>query len=295
MYSIGEISKIVNVSIDALRYYDEIGLLKPHHINEKSRYRYYSNDQIRDLMFILEMKEYGFSLDAIRELLVSDNPARIEAALKNRSRQLALERDNTLKTIRQLNQRLDQMEGAGERMKQTTVLIIDDAAFMRHVLGDIFANNGYTVAGEAATGEEGIRKYGQLRPDMVIMDIHMPEGLDGIQAAGKIKELDKDANIVMCSARGAPEQVLRSIQNGARAFVVKPFQAKDLLNSMCGLLENKQELDIHLVSGWLSDESVRERFPDEPVAQAVIDRLFAICSSGETNSDDRLMELLAEI
>lgn len=292
MYSIGEISKIVNISVDALRYYDEIGLLKPCHINEKSRYRYYSKDQISDLMFILEMKEYGFSLDAIRELLISNNQTRIEIALKNRSQELNIEYAKTFRTIQHINRKLN---GMGENMKKHTALIIDDAAFMRHMLCDILGKHGYTVLGEASTGEEGIAKFNRLRPDIVIMDIHMPEGLDGIQATKKIKEISKDARVLICSARGQLENILNSLQSGAQAFVVKPFLAEYLLDSMSELLEDKYNCNIELVSKWLADDTLTSKFPNEPLVQGGINNLLKICSLDDPNSDEHLMELITEM
>lgn len=296
MYSIGEISKIVNISIDALRYYDQIGLLKPHHIDEKSRYRQYSKEQVRDLLFILEMKEYGFSLDAIRELLISQNQSRIEGALKNRAQELKVEHERTQKTMQHLHRRLNKIGGEDENtMKKNTVLIVDDAAFMRQMLADILAKNGYTVVGEAATGEEGVDKFIELKPDLVIMDIHMPEGLDGLHATKKIKEIDKDARILICSARGQMANVLTGVQSGAQAFVVKPFFPEQLLDSISDVLEDKWDHRIGLISRWLSDEPILMKLPDEPVGQEIINRLLEICSLDESNSDMELLGLLAEI
>jgi len=77
MYTIGEISKIVKISIDALRHYDEIGLLKPHFFDPSSRYRYYTADQVNEVFMIMEWKQYGFSLDAIRELMKCSDHARL--------------------------------------------------------------------------------------------------------------------------------------------------------------------------------------------------------------------------
>lgn len=269
MFSIGEISKIVNISVEALRYYDEIGLLKPCHINETNRYRYYSEDQIRDLMFILEMKEYGFSLDAIRELLFNNNPSRIEAALMNRSHELKLEHDKIIKTIGHLERRL-----GTQHMKETTVLIVDDVPFMRNVLRDILNNHGYTVIGEACTGEEGILKFDQLKPDIVIMDIHMPPGLDGIQATRKITEINNKAKVLICSARGQFDNILSSIRSGAQAFVVKPFQTEYLLDAMSGVLQERYNHNLELVSKWISDADIATKHSDEPLSQEDINRLL---------------------
>jgi two-component system chemotaxis response regulator CheY len=241
------------------------------------------------------MKEYGFSLDAIRELLISNNQTRIEIALKNRSQELNIEHAKIFRTIQHIHRRLNKLNGAGENMKIHTVLIIDDAAFMRHILCDILGKHGYTVLGEASTGEEGIAKFNQLRPDIVIMDIHMPEGLDGIQATKKIKEISKDARVLICSARGQLDNILNSLHSGAQAFVVKPFQAEYLLDSMSELLEDKYNYNIELVSKWLADDTLTSKFPNEPLVQGGINKLLKICSLSDPNSDEHMMELITEI
>ena len=104
------------------------------------------------------------------------------------------------------------------------ILICDDAAFMRMMIKDILTKNGYTVAGEAENGAKAVEKYTELKPDLVLMDITMPE-MDGIQALKKIRELDPKASVIMCSAMGQQAMVIESIQSGAKDFIVKPFQA----------------------------------------------------------------------
>ena len=104
------------------------------------------------------------------------------------------------------------------------VLICDDAAFMRMMIKDILSKNGYNVAGEAENGARAVEKYAEVKPDLVLMDITMPE-MDGIQALKKIKEGDPGAKIIMCSAMGQQAMVIESIQAGAKDFIVKPFQA----------------------------------------------------------------------
>ncbi|MCL6571021.1 MAG: response regulator [Bacillus sp. (in: Bacteria)] len=113
----------------------------------------------------------------------------------------------------------------------TRVLIVDDAAFMRMMLKDILTKNGLTVVGEAVNGADAIEKYGELNPDVVTMDITMPE-MDGITSVKKIRALHPQANIIMCSAMGQQPMVLEAIQAGAKDFVVKPFQADRVINSI---------------------------------------------------------------
>ncbi len=111
------------------------------------------------------------------------------------------------------------------------ILICDDAAFMRMMIKDILTKDGYTVVGEAANGAEGVEKYSQLKPDLVMMDITMPE-MNGIEALKKIKEGDSSANVIMCSAMGQQAMVIESIQSGAKDFIVKPFQAERVLEAV---------------------------------------------------------------
>lgn len=103
------------------------------------------------------------------------------------------------------------------------ILVVDDASFMRMMIRDILSKNGFTILGEAENGLKGVEKYKELQPDLVIMDITMPE-MDGIQAVREIKKINPDAKIVMCSAMGQQAMVIEAIQAGAKDFIVKPFQ-----------------------------------------------------------------------
>ena len=116
-------------------------------------------------------------------------------------------------------------------MADKTILLVDDAAFMRMMLKDILTKNGYNVVGEAENGVKAIEKFKELKPSLVIMDITMPE-MDGINAARGIKSVDKGALIIMCSAMGQQAMVIESIQAGARDFIVKPFQADRVLEAV---------------------------------------------------------------
>jgi len=111
------------------------------------------------------------------------------------------------------------------------ILICDDAAFMRMMIKDILTKNGYNVAGEAENGAKAVEKYLELKPDLTLMDITMPE-LDGIGALKKIKESDPGATVIMCSAMGQQAMVIESIQAGAKDFIVKPFQADRVLEAV---------------------------------------------------------------
>jgi two-component system chemotaxis response regulator CheY len=111
------------------------------------------------------------------------------------------------------------------------ILIVDDAAFMRMMIKDILSKNGYTVVGEAENGKIAVDKYNELKPDLVLMDITMPE-MDGIQALKAIKGSDAGAQIIMCSAMGQQAMVIEAIQSGAKDFIVKPFQAERVLEAV---------------------------------------------------------------
>ena len=111
------------------------------------------------------------------------------------------------------------------------ILICDDAAFMRMMIKDILTKNGYNVAGEAENGMKAVEKFKEVNPDLVLMDITMPE-MDGIQALKEIKKLDGGEKVIMCSAMGQQAMVIESIQAGAKDFIVKPFQAERVIEAV---------------------------------------------------------------
>ena len=111
------------------------------------------------------------------------------------------------------------------------VLIVDDAAFMRMMIKDILTKNGFEVVGEANDGQQAIEKFKELYPDLVTMDITMPE-MDGIAALKEIKKIDSNAKVIMCSAMGQQAMVIDAIQAGAKDFIVKPFQADRVLEAI---------------------------------------------------------------
>lgn len=111
------------------------------------------------------------------------------------------------------------------------VLIVDDAVFMRMKLKNILEANGYEVAGEAQNGQEAFELYQATQPDLVTMDITMPE-VDGIEALKQIKEVDASARIVMCSAMGQQGMVMDAIRSGAVDFIVKPFDTDRVIKAL---------------------------------------------------------------
>lgn len=111
------------------------------------------------------------------------------------------------------------------------ILLVDDAAFMRMMIKDILTKDGFEILGEAENGAIAVDKHKELNPDLVIMDITMPE-MDGIEAVKAIKEASPDAKIIMCSAMGQQAMVIEAIQAGAKDFIVKPFQADRVLEAV---------------------------------------------------------------
>ena len=111
------------------------------------------------------------------------------------------------------------------------ILITDDAAFMRMMLKDILTKGGHEVVGEAENGLVGVQKYKELKPDLALFDITMPE-MDGIQALKEIKKADPSALVIMCSAMGQQAMVIEAIQAGAKDFIVKPFQGPRVLEAI---------------------------------------------------------------
>lgn len=111
------------------------------------------------------------------------------------------------------------------------ILIVDDAAFMRMMIKDVLSKNGFEICGEAENGAKAIEKYKELTPELVIMDITMPE-IDGIQAVKEIKKINGAAKVIMCSAMGQQAMVIEAIQAGAKDFIVKPFQAERIIEAV---------------------------------------------------------------
>ena len=111
------------------------------------------------------------------------------------------------------------------------ILIVDDAAFMRMLIKEILTKNGFVVVGEASDGAQAVEKFKELSPDLMTLDITMPE-MDGLAALKEIKKLDPNAKVIMCSAMGQQAMVIDAIQAGAKDFIVKPFQADRVIEAI---------------------------------------------------------------
>lgn len=115
------------------------------------------------------------------------------------------------------------------------ILLVDDAAFMRMMVKDTLTKNGYTDLYEAADGLQAVEKYQEIHPDLVIMDITMPN-MDGLEALKTIKSKDPGACVVMCSAMGQEAMVIEAIKSGAKDFIVKPFKPDRILKTVTTIL-----------------------------------------------------------
>lgn len=114
------------------------------------------------------------------------------------------------------------------------VLVVDDAAFMRISLKNILEKAGYEVVGEAENGAVAIKKYKELSPDIVTMDITMPE-MDGVQALKEIKKGDANAKVIMISAMGQESYVKDAVLAGAKGFIIKPWKEETVLSALAKL------------------------------------------------------------
>ncbi|MCC6485721.1 MAG: response regulator [Armatimonadetes bacterium] len=116
-----------------------------------------------------------------------------------------------------------------------SVLVTDDTLYSRTLLKNILLSRGYRVVGEASNGREAVEQYRELRPDLVTMDISMPE-MDGVAAVRQIREIDPDATILMCSSTGQRSLLVEAMVAGAAAFVTKPFCDTKVIRSVKKLI-----------------------------------------------------------
>lgn len=272
MYSIGELAKVVNLSADAIRYYEEVGLLKPHYVDPATRYRYYTLEQIGRITEILEWKECGLTLEEIGDMLGGADMVKRQGIFRHRLADLLDKEARLAMSIRLLRKRMAATEEAFGKMK--TVLIVDDSAFVRQCMEDILERQGWTVAGSVPGGEEGLRIYGGQKTDAVVLDIGL-DGMDGIEVLKRIRHQDPQARVVMCSGRGTPAAVLECLMNGATAFVAKPFLPDALTDTLAAACQSP------VGQGALAlFDPDREGFSREGLLpQKTLDRLAELCRS----------------
>lgn len=116
------------------------------------------------------------------------------------------------------------------------VLLVDDAQVVRLMLKRIFTEAGYEIAGEAVSGTQAVERYREFMPDLVIMDITMPE-MKGIEAVKEIMSMDPNAKIIMCSSIGSKAKVIEAVEAGAKNYILKPFEAQKVLDVVSAVLK----------------------------------------------------------
>lgn len=273
MYTIGEISKIVNISANTLRYYDEIGLLKPSLIQNNNQYRYYSDLQVKDIIFILELKQYGFSLGEIKELMENKNKLKFKQMLEEKQIKLNLEIERLISSSILLENRISQIICEEElNMENRKILIVDDLEIARVIIKNIIEEHGFTSVGEVSNGKEAITAYEKFKPDLVIMDIVMPI-MDGIDAAKEITKKYNHANIIMCSGVSSISAIMDSFKAGAKDFISKPLCSTSLINSIKRNLEKNCYFEIDKFENTFNmlTEQMEESLINKPLAQKDVD------------------------
>ena len=276
MYTIGEISKIVNISANTLRYYDEIGLLKPNLIQNNNQYRYYSDIQIKDIVFILELKQYGFTLGEIKELMKNTNKEKFKQMLEEKhiklNREIERLRSSSILLEKRINEIINKEELNVEGRK---ILIVDDLELARVMIKNIIEEHGYISVGEASNGQEAVIAYEKLKPDLVIMDVVMPY-MDGIDATKEITQKYKDAKIIMCSAMSSISIIMESIEAGARGFISKPLSNISIIDSVARRIDDNGKFDIDKfenLSNMLTKQS-NKSIINKPLVQKDIDKFI---------------------
>jgi len=111
-----------------------------------------------------------------------------------------------------------------------TVLIVDDIAFVRKTLSDIYTKAGFKVVGEAADGQEAIKKYMELRPDLVTLDVVMPQ-MSGLDAAKTLLKMDRTARVIIISAMGQESLIMEAVNIGVKDYLMKPFTSTDVIRA----------------------------------------------------------------
>jgi two-component system chemotaxis response regulator CheY len=296
VYTIGDISKIVNVSANTLRYYDEIGILKPCMVQSNNQYRYYSDSQIKEIAFILELKQYGFSLDEIKILLKDKSNQKLKPMLEEKRVELSNEIERLKERYVFLEKRISNIDQKEElKMKECRVLIVDDFALARKVIRNVVEEYGYSVVDEVSNGEEAIAAYDALKPELVIMDITMPK-MDGIDAAANIMEKYNDARIIMCSAMSQAPIILESIKVGARDFITKPISNFRLIQALERVLDDKHSFRLERVNNFVSEfeKSWRGKAFGRTLKQEEIDLLF-FSNVNESNQNEVISNIYNKV
>jgi len=292
LYAIGKLAKLVGISADTLRYYDEIGLLTPAHTSAETGYRYYTPAQAKDLAQIMELKAFDFPLAEIKQILQQGTMFGTPDIFRQRYGALVQEKQRISAAMEKLAQKLQSHEE--ELTMNKTILLVDDAAFMRMMCNDIFTKNGFTVVGEAEDGEQAVEMYKQFSPDLTIMNIVMPN-MDGIDAVQKIRSYAPAARVIMLSALGQATMVANALLAGARRFVAKPFQLDTLLDAAKSTLrEDEIPFNRETLAAILRAEELNAHLPNrkEVRSQAEIDEITTLAQA--PNPDPAALDNLLE-
>jgi two-component system chemotaxis response regulator CheY len=143
------------------------------------------------------------------------------------------------------------------------ILVVDDATFIRKLIGDALASAGHQIVGEAQDGIAAVERFEALRTDLTTLDIRMPEK-DGLAALAEIMAIDPQAVVVMCSAAGQASKVIESIRLGAKDFVVKPIQPDRLIIAVWKALDQGQSREPRECRGSLQPDRADQRADDDP-------------------------------
>jgi two-component system chemotaxis response regulator CheY len=250
MYSIGEISKLVKITSETLRHYDEIQLLNPDYINPSNNYRFYSEEQVKDILYIMDLKECGFSLEEIKTILKLKDKTKIQKLFTKKEAELINQSEKINSSIERIRNKLKIMERR-DMKENIKILFVDDAAFFRNIMIDVLQKNGYEKCSfiQAADGLEAVERYKEHKPDITLMDIKMPN-MDGITAVKEIKKIDDNAKIIIVSAMKFHEYFADSLIAGAVDFISKPCQGETVVEVISKHLSEDVEFDIEKIKSW---------------------------------------------
>lgn len=269
---------MVNISSDTLRYYDEIQLLNPDFINPSNNYRFYSEKQVTELLYIMDLKDCGFNLEEIKKFINLSEP-NISQMLEKKKTELINQSKKINLSVKKIEKKLKMM-GETHMKKNINILIVDDAPFMRMMLKDVLKKNGFENIIEADNGEDGVKKYKEYKPSLTMMDINMTP-MNGIAAVKDIRQTDGTAKIIMLSAMNFPAHIAESFISGAVDFIAKPFSADKLIETVNKNLEEDVTLDTEKIKVWqtelqnLSEEAkifndnINEEFLSEKLVEVI--------------------------
>ena len=219
---------MVSISKDALRYYDEVGVLKPCRIDPENGYRYYHTDQVEVITQILEYKSYGFTLEEIKALLICDDAGILHAAFQRQYASLSEQKEKLTEVLTRLKNKMEAYD-----MEKKKVLIVADDESMRATLCDVLnkqSDHDYEKV-YAAMGQEAIEKYSAEKPDLVLMGVVMPEAADGWDCANKLYGLDPAAKITLVTVKSSKVDL--------DIVELAPPPSKEVVNGILDELQSK--------------------------------------------------------